>query len=75
MTEENKSFWKQKAKAHLKKLAGRKRRREKLSSMEEKTNFKRTSTRAAGDEHAYSDPSFSRPSSSNIDDHVVAAGT
>jgi hypothetical protein len=75
ITEENKSFWIEKAKAHLKKLAGKKRRRENQSSMERKTKLKRTSTRAAVDGGTSSDPFFSRSSPPNIDDYVVAAET
>jgi hypothetical protein len=72
MTEKNKSFWKKKAKTHLKMLASKKTRRENFSSMEGKTTFKMTGTRAADDEHAYSYPSVSRPSSSN---YAVVAET
>jgi hypothetical protein len=75
MPEEARSFWEQKARAHLKKLAGKKRRREMLSSIEGERSFKMASTRATDDEHADSDPSFSRPSSSNIDAYAVAAET
>lgn len=59
MTEKDKFFWERKARVHLKNLAGKKRRREKLSSMEGERIFKMTSNRAAGDEHTHSDPSFS----------------
>jgi hypothetical protein len=73
--QEDKSFWVQKAQSHLKKLAGKKTYRETSSSTNRRRNFKMTSARAAGDQHTYSDLSFSRPSSSNIDDYAFLAET